>query len=187
MQYTHPEWHLLWGDVTLLFDVPGPIAEQALVDMYAVVHEVSAPATPEAMCIIFIGAVLLPIHEVIEPCIKHGLGNVQGHRGIMKDAWLKAAEGISAGQCMQRVVLLPLGVMILLLEIGQLLCHVSNSIVCASEALYFRTEGFIMLLVDGKVNHRSEGLPWIEHVRLLLGEDPSQVQVFSCPERAQML
>jgi hypothetical protein len=83
-------------DVALFFDMPSPIAEQALVDLGTVVCGVSVLAAPQAVDIAFIGAVLPPIHEVIKTGVKHG--DVQGCRGIMEDVWLEVAEGIGMGQ-----------------------------------------------------------------------------------------
>jgi hypothetical protein len=71
----------------------------------------------------------------------------------VENAWLKVVEGIGTGQGTQGVVLLPPGVIILLLDVGQLLSQVPNSVMCALEALHFRVEGFIPLLVDSEVNH----------------------------------
>jgi hypothetical protein len=56
-------------------------------------------STLEAVHIVFIGAMLPPVHKVVEPCIEHGSGDVQGHQGIVKDVWLEAAESIGMGQC----------------------------------------------------------------------------------------
>jgi hypothetical protein len=102
----------------------------------------------------------------------------------MKDAWLEAAEGIGTGQCIQGVVFFLSGIIILFLDIGQLLCQVPNSVVHMSEALHFHVEGFIPLLVDGKVDHGGEGLPRVEHVAFFLHKDPLRVQAFCCPEGA---
>jgi hypothetical protein len=64
------------GDVALLFDMPSSVAEQALVDLHAMMCGVSVSAAPQAVYIAFIGAILPPIHEVVEACVKHGLENV---------------------------------------------------------------------------------------------------------------
>jgi hypothetical protein len=96
----------------------------------------------------------------------------------VEDAWLKVAEGVGMGQCMQGVILLPSSVVVPLLEFGQLLGQVSNSIVHLSEVLHFCVEGFILLLVEGEVDHGGEGLPGIEGICLLSGEDPLWVWVF---------
>jgi hypothetical protein len=85
-------------DVALFFHVPSPVTEQALIDVHAVVCDMPILAAPETVHIILVRAMLPPIREVVEPCIEHGLGDVQGHQGIVKDAWLEAAEGIGTGQ-----------------------------------------------------------------------------------------
>jgi hypothetical protein len=41
---------------------------------------------------------LPPIHKIVKAGIEHSLQDIQGHRGIMEDAWLKAVEGVSVGQ-----------------------------------------------------------------------------------------
>jgi hypothetical protein len=74
--------------------------------------------------------------------------------------------------------------MVLLLDIGQFFCQISNSVMCMSEALYFSVESFITLLADGEVNHRGEGFPRKEGIGLLLGEDASWVWVLFCLEGA---
>jgi hypothetical protein len=71
----------------------------------------------------------------------------------VKDVWLESAEGISVGQGMQEVVLLPSSVIVQFLEIGQIFGQVSNPIMCALEALYFSVQGFISFLSDSEVDH----------------------------------
>jgi hypothetical protein len=75
-------------DVTLLFDMPGSVAEQALIDLCTVMHGVPTPATPQAVYVASIRAGLLAICEVIEAGIEHGPRNIRGCRGIVEDAWL---------------------------------------------------------------------------------------------------
>jgi hypothetical protein len=85
-------------DTTLFFSMPDPVAEQALVNACAITRRVPIPFIPEASFVVLVGAVFPPIGEVIEPCIKHGLQDVRGYQGIIKDARLKSSKGISAGQ-----------------------------------------------------------------------------------------
>jgi hypothetical protein len=59
---------------------------------------VPVPLAPEATLIVLVRAVLPPVRKVVKPCVEHGLGDVQGRQGIMKDAWLKSVEGIGTGQ-----------------------------------------------------------------------------------------
>jgi hypothetical protein len=66
----------------------------------AVVRDMPILPVPEAVFIVLIGAMLPPVREVVKPCIEHGLRDVQGHRGIVKDVWLESVEGISMGQGM---------------------------------------------------------------------------------------
>jgi hypothetical protein len=65
----------MW-DATLFLNMPCSIAEQALVDVHAIMCGVTIPAAPEAVCAIFIGAVFPPVHEVVKSCIKHGSGDI---------------------------------------------------------------------------------------------------------------
>jgi hypothetical protein len=55
----------------------------------------------------------------------------------MEDAWLELVEGVSAGQGVQRVVLLLPSIIVQLLEVGQVFGQVSDSIMDVSEALHF--------------------------------------------------
>jgi hypothetical protein len=80
-------------------------------------------------------------------------------------------------QHLQGVVFFPPGVIILLLNIGQLHCQVPNPVVHASKVLYLCAEAFILLLADGKVNHEGEGLSRVECISFLAYKDPSRVQV----------
>jgi hypothetical protein len=59
-------------------------------------------------------------------------------------------------------------------------------IVGFAEALYFSAKGFVPFLLDSKVDHRHEGFPGKEGVRLLTGEDSSGVGIFPHPEGAQV-
>jgi hypothetical protein len=176
----------MW-DVALFLDMPCSVIEQALVDMRAVVSGVSIFATPEAVHVVFIGAMLPPICEVVEPCIEHGSGNVQGCWGIVENVWLKAVKGVGVGQGMQGVVLLLSSIIVLLLDIGQLFSQIFDPIMCMLEALYFSMEGFVLLLLDHKVDHGGECFSWEEGVCLLLCEYPSRIWVFPCPEQAWVL
>jgi hypothetical protein len=63
-------------DAALFFSMPDSIAEQALVDACAVTHQMPVPLAPEAVFVVLIGAVLPPICEVIEPCVKHSSWDV---------------------------------------------------------------------------------------------------------------
>jgi hypothetical protein len=65
----------VWN-VALFFHVPGPGTEQALIDVRTVVHGMPILSTPEAVLIVLVRAVLLPIREVVEPCVEHSLGDV---------------------------------------------------------------------------------------------------------------
>jgi hypothetical protein len=87
------------GDAALFLNVPKSVTEQALVNLCTVVHRVSISFTPLTVYIALVGAVLPSIHEVIEVCIKHSPGDIQGCQGIVEDVWLEAAEGIGVDQC----------------------------------------------------------------------------------------
>jgi hypothetical protein len=87
----------MW-DVALFFEVSCPVAEQALVDVHTLVCEVAMSLAPEAVRVIFVGPVLPPVCEVVEPHVEYGLGNICSCWGIVEDTWLEAAEGIGSGQ-----------------------------------------------------------------------------------------
>jgi hypothetical protein len=97
----------------------------------------------------------------------------------VKDVWLESAEGISVGQGMQGVVLLPSSVIVQFLEVGQIFGQVFNPIMYASEALYFSVQGFILFLSDGKVNHWGKCLPGEEGIGLLACKDSVRVWILS--------
>jgi hypothetical protein len=59
---------------------------------------VPVPFAPLAALVILFGAVLPSVHKVIEAGIKHGLWDIRGHRGIMEDVWLEAAEGVGTSK-----------------------------------------------------------------------------------------
>jgi hypothetical protein len=81
-------------------------------------------------------------------------------------------------------VLLPLGVIVQFLEVGQVFSQVSDSVVCVSKMLYFSVQGFVPFLLDGEVDHGGECFSGEEGVSLLACEDSAGVQIFSCPEWA---
>jgi hypothetical protein len=170
------------GDVTLLLKVPCVITEQALVDMRTLVYEVAGLPAPLAVCIIFIGAMFPSICEVIEPSIEYSLGDVCHCWGIVEDPWLKVVEGVGSSQGVQGVVLFPPGVMVQLLEVGQILSQVCDPFMHTLEALYFSVKGLILFPLDGKVNHGGECFCGEEGISLLLCEDPAGVWIFPCPE-----
>jgi hypothetical protein len=88
----------LVGDSAELFLMSVPVAEQALVDSGAVTHGMPASLAPLASLVVLLGAMLPPIHKVVEAGVEHGPRDVRGHRGIVEDAWLEAAEGIGTGE-----------------------------------------------------------------------------------------
>jgi hypothetical protein len=65
--------------MALFFHMPGSITEQALIDACTVVQDMPIPLAPEASFIVLVRAMFLPIHEVIEFCVKHCPRDVQGH------------------------------------------------------------------------------------------------------------
>jgi hypothetical protein len=85
-------------DSAELFLVSIPIAEQALIDPGAVMRGVPVSFAPLASLVVLLRAVLPPIRKVVEASVEHGSGDIRGHRGIMEDVWLEAAEGIGAGE-----------------------------------------------------------------------------------------
>jgi hypothetical protein len=87
----------MW-DTASLFHVPTSIAEQALVDICAVVCDMPISLAPMATLIVLIWTVFSPIGEIVEPCVEHGPRDARGHWGIVEDAWLELVEGISTGQ-----------------------------------------------------------------------------------------
>jgi hypothetical protein len=93
-----PRLASLVGDSAELLLMPVSIAEQILVDSGAVTRGMPASFAPLASFVVLLGAMLPPIGKVFEASVKHGLRDIRGHRGIVKDAWLKAAEGISMGE-----------------------------------------------------------------------------------------
>jgi hypothetical protein len=104
----------------------------------------------------------------------------------VEDAWLEAAESVSASKGSQGVLFFPMRVIIELLEIGQVFSQIPDLIMGIAEALYFSAEGLIPFLLNGKIDHQREGLPGEEGVRLLTGEDSSGVGVFPRPEGTRM-
>jgi hypothetical protein len=172
------------GDLTVLLLMPVSVTQQALVDSGAVARRMSAPFAPLASFVVLFGAMLPSVSEVVEASVEHGPRDIRGRRGIMEDAWLKAAEGIGSCKGSQRVLLFPAHVVVQFLEVGQVFGQVSDVIVGPAEALHFRAEGLISLLLDGKIDHRCESLPREEGVRLLACEDSSRVGVFSRSEGA---
>jgi hypothetical protein len=88
----------LVGGSAVLFLVPVSVAQQTLVDSGAIPRGVSAPFAPLAPFVVLLWTMLPPIGEVVEAGIEHGARNVRGRRGIVKDAWLEAAEGVGAGE-----------------------------------------------------------------------------------------
>jgi hypothetical protein len=85
-------------DVTKLFLVSIPIAEQTLIDMQAVTRGVPASFASLTSLIVLFRPVLPPVHKVVEAGVEHGPWDVQGHRGIVEDAWLEAVEGVGASK-----------------------------------------------------------------------------------------
>jgi hypothetical protein len=142
------------------------------------------PFAPLAALIVLLRAVLPPVCKVVKAGVKHGLRDIQGHRGIVEDAWLEAAKGISTSEGSQGVLFFPACVVIQLLEIGQVFGQIPDLIVDAAEVLYLGVEGFIPFLLDGKIDHRRECFPGEEGVCLLAGEDSSRIGVFPRPEWA---
>jgi hypothetical protein len=72
----------------------------------AIAREVSVPFALLTRFMVLLGAMFLPICEVVEASIEYGLWDIQGRRGIMEDAWLEAAEGVDMDEGMQGIVLL---------------------------------------------------------------------------------
>jgi hypothetical protein len=91
--YSPGSTSLVGGPAVLLL-VPVSVAQQTLIDSRAIPRGVSTPFTPLAPLVILFWAVFPPIGEVIEASVEHSAGNVRGRRGIVKDVWLEAAEGI---------------------------------------------------------------------------------------------
>jgi hypothetical protein len=87
--------------------MPCPVAEQTLVDAQAVSCQVPISFAPLASVVVLFWAVFPPICEIIEPSIEHGLQNIQGHWGIVEDAWLEAVEGIGTSKGSQGVLFFP--------------------------------------------------------------------------------
>jgi hypothetical protein len=166
--------------------MPVSVTQQALVNLGAVAHGVSAPFAPLAAFVVLFGAMFPPVSEVIEAGIEHGSRDIRGRRGIVKDVWLEAAEGIGPREGSQRVLLLPTCVVVQLLEVGQVLGQVSDVIVGPAEALHFRTKGIVSLLLDGEVDHGRKCFPREEGVCFFACENPSGVGVFSRSEGARM-
>jgi hypothetical protein len=95
------------GDAALLLSMPNSVAEQALINACAVLCQVPIPFAPLAPFMVLFGAMLPPVRKIVEAGVEYGSWDIQGHRGIMEDAWLEAAEGIGMCQGMQRVVFFP--------------------------------------------------------------------------------
>jgi hypothetical protein len=148
---------------------------------------VPASFAPLTALIVLFGAMLPPIHKVVEAGIKHGPGDIRGRRGIVEDAWLEAAEGVGASEGSQGILFFPVRVVIQLLKIGQVFGQIPNLIMGVAEALYFGTEGLIPFLSDGEIDHWRKGLSGEEGVCLFAGEDSSRVGIFPRSERAQVI
>jgi hypothetical protein len=147
---------------------------------------VSTPLAPLAVFVVLLGAVLPPIHKVIEAGIEYGPQDIQGRWSIVEDAWLEVAKHISASKGSQGVLLFPACVVVEFLEIGQVFGQVPDLIVGVAEALYFGAKGLVPFLLDSKIDHGREGFPGEEGVRLLTGEDSAGIGVFPCPEGTQV-
>jgi hypothetical protein len=76
--------------------MPIPIAQEALIDSGAVTCGVPTPLALLASFVVLFRAVLPPVGEVVEAGVEHGPRDIRGRRGIVEDAWLKAAEGIGS-------------------------------------------------------------------------------------------
>jgi hypothetical protein len=59
-------------DTALLLPMSNSIAEQALMDAYAIACQVPVLFAPLASFVVLVGAVLPPVHKVVEASIKHG-------------------------------------------------------------------------------------------------------------------
>jgi hypothetical protein len=174
-------------DMTELFLVSVSVAEQTLIDSGAVMRGMPASLTPLTSLVILFGAVLPPIGKIVKAGVEHSSWDIRGRRGIMEDAWLKAAKGVGTSKGSQGVLLLPACVVIQFLEVGQVFGQVPDLVMGVAEALYFSTKGLVPFLLDGEIDHQCEGLSREEGVRLLAGEDPSRVGVFPRPERVRMI
>jgi hypothetical protein len=53
---------------------------------------------PLASFMVLLGTMLPSICEVIKASVKHGLQDIQGRWGIVKNVWFEAVEGIGASQ-----------------------------------------------------------------------------------------
>jgi hypothetical protein len=93
---SHPA-SFVW-DVAELLLVSIPIAEQALVNPWTVMHGVPTPFAPLAALVVLFGAMFPPVHKVVEASIEHSARDIWGRQGIVEDAWLEAAEGVSASE-----------------------------------------------------------------------------------------
>jgi hypothetical protein len=145
------------------------------------------PFTPLTAFVILLGAVFPPIREVVKAGVKHGSRDIRGRRGIMKDAWLEAAEGIGLCEGSQGVLFLPARIIVEFLEISQVFGQVSNVIVGSLEALHFRAESIVSFLLDGEVDHGCEGLSRVEGIRFFACKDSSGVGVLPRPEGTRMI
>ncbi len=102
--------------VAMHLNMSGTIAKDTLDKLGASFCWMSCSRAPSTGGMLIVWAVFPPIGEVGDASVKHGMGDVGGDGCIMEDAWLELSVCIGAGQCMERVVLLPSCVPIELLE-----------------------------------------------------------------------
>jgi hypothetical protein len=85
------------GGSAVLLLVSISVTQQTLIDSGAISRGVSAPFAPLAPFVVLFRAMLPSVSEVVETGVEHGARDVRDCWGIVKDAWLEAAEGV--GPC----------------------------------------------------------------------------------------
>ena len=174
-------------EVTMCLDVPGPIAEEALIDLGTLLGGVSLLHTPLTSSVVVLGTMFPPIGKVVDTHIEHGTGDGGRDGCIVKDAWFELLECIGVGQHLEGVVFLPLCIPIELFEFGQVFSKICHSLVGPAEALYFSLKGSVSFSIECIVNHGGECFVWVEGVSLLLGKPLMRVWVWSGTKWSQVL
>ena len=118
-------------------NVSSAIAKDTLGELGAPLCRMPYMHTPSTVGVLVVRTVFPPIGEIIDACIKHGVGDIGGERGIVEDAWLESLVCIGMGQCMEGVVLFPLCVQIEFFKFCQIFGKVCHSVMGVTEALDF--------------------------------------------------
>ena len=84
-----------------------------------------------------VGAILPPVGEVGDSCVKHGRRDVGGEGSVVEDAWFKPSIGVGTGQRMKGVILIPSSVPVKLFKFCQIFGEIGHPLMGIAEALDF--------------------------------------------------